>query len=432
MIFVSRWLLTEADLEALELGAALLGTGGGGNPYIGKLRTREELRRGNQVTIVTLDKLPEDGLVVSLGGIGAPVVGVEKLGKGDECLQALRLIEETVGRRAVALIAAEIGGANAMEPMLTAAQAGIPVVDGDGMGRAFPEVQMMTYLIYGHPATPAAIADEKGNRIVFRDTVDMFWLERFARSIVVDMGGTAGFAIAPMRVDFLKRYAIPGTVSQAVALGQTIQKTKAARKNVADAICREEGGIRLFAGKITGIQREFKGGFVVGEVALEGISAHAGETGRIAIQNENLVFWRDGRMEACVPDLIVNVQLDTGEPITTEMLRYGQRIATLALPAHELLKTPRALAVVGPSAIPTSPTARCRRGTGDEGDVNHRGARGCAALLAAGCENAMTRPRSGGDSEQTGDEGGLSMHVALTNVPNLPLSDHRHCLVGRA
>jgi DUF917 family protein len=351
VIFVSRWLITETDLEALELGAALLGAGGGGNPYIGKLRTREELRRGNRVAIVTLDELPDDGLVVSLGGIGAPVIGVEKFGKGDECLQALRLLEDTVGRRAVALIAAEIGGANAMEPMLTAAQAGIPVVDGDGMGRAFPEVQMMTYLIYGHSATPAAIADEKGNRIIFHDAVDMFWLERFARSIAVDMGGTAGLATAPMRVDFLKRCAILGTVSQAVALGRTIQKARAARENVVNAICREGGGIRLFAGKITDVQRELKGGFAVGGVDLEGLSAHAGETGRIAIQNENLVFWRDGRMEACVPDLIVNVELDTGEPITTEMLRYGQRIATLALPAHELLKTPRALAVVGPAAF---------------------------------------------------------------------------------
>jgi uncharacterized protein len=304
---VSSWLLTEAELEALELGAALLGAGGGGNSYIGKLRTREELRGGNRVAIVTLDELPDDGLVVSVGGIGAPVIGVEKLEKGDECLQALRLIEEIVGRRAVALIAAEIGGANAMEPLLTAAQAGIPVVDGDGMGRALPEVQMMTYLIYGHPATPAAIADEKGNRIVIRDAVDMFWLERFARSIAVDMGGTAGFATAPMRVDFLKRYALPGTVSQAVALGWTIQ-ARAARDNVIDAICRKES-VRLFAGKITNVQRELKGGFAVGGVDIDGLGTHAGEAAHIAIQNENLVFWRNGRMEVCVPDLIVNVEL---------------------------------------------------------------------------------------------------------------------------
>jgi DUF917 family protein len=81
------------------------------------------------------------------------------------------------------------------------------------------------------------------------------------------------------------------------------------------------------------------------------LGTHAGEAAHIAIQNENLVFWRNGRMEVCVPDLIVNVELDTGEPIATEMLRYGQRIATLALPAHDLLKTPRALAVVGPAAF---------------------------------------------------------------------------------
>ena len=343
--------MSEADLEALELGAALLGTGGGGNPYIGKLRTREEMRRGRRVEIVTLDDLPDDGLVVSLGGIGAPVIGVEKFEKGNECYRALRLLEEVVGRPAVALIAAEIGGANSMEPMLTAAQAGIPVVDADGMGRAFPEVQMMTYTIYGHLPTPAAMADEKGNSLVIRHAIDMYWLERFARSIAVDMGGAAGLATAPMRVDFLKRYAIPGTVTQAVALGRTILEARQHRADVIEAVCRREGGQRLFTGKITGVRRELKGGFAVGAVELEGMGAQAGETARIAIQNENLVFWRDGAMQACVPDLIVNLELETGEPITTEMLRYGQRIATLALPAHELLKTPEALAVVGPAAF---------------------------------------------------------------------------------
>jgi DUF917 family protein len=30
--------------------------------------------------------------------------------------------------------------------------AGIGVVDGDGMGRAFPEMQMTTFSIYGHIA----------------------------------------------------------------------------------------------------------------------------------------------------------------------------------------------------------------------------------------------------------------------------------------
>ena len=91
-------------------------------------------------------------------------MGVGTVGEGGECLRGLRSVEQEVGRRVDALISAEIGGANYMEPMLTAAQAGLPVVDGDGMGRAFPEMQMITWSIYGQRSTPAAMADEKGNQ----------------------------------------------------------------------------------------------------------------------------------------------------------------------------------------------------------------------------------------------------------------------------
>ncbi len=113
--------VTLEDLDAIEIGAAILGTGGGGNPYIGKLRCREELRKGRKIPIIPLDELPDDALVVSLGGIGAPVVGVEKIEEGEECLRALRAVEQEVGRKVDALISAEIGGANSMEPMLTIA-----------------------------------------------------------------------------------------------------------------------------------------------------------------------------------------------------------------------------------------------------------------------------------------------------------------------
>ena len=69
----------DEDLDAIEIGAAILGTGGGGNPYIGKLRCREELKKGRKIPVIPLSELPDDAFVVSLGGIGAPVVGVEKI-----------------------------------------------------------------------------------------------------------------------------------------------------------------------------------------------------------------------------------------------------------------------------------------------------------------------------------------------------------------
>ena len=343
--------VTDADLDAIEIGAAILGTGGGGNPYIGKLRCREELKKGRRIPVIPLAELPDDALVVSLGGIGAPVVGVEKIEEGEECLRALRAIEKELGVKVDALISAEIGGANSMEPMLTAAQAGLPVVDGDGMGRAFPEMQMCTWSIYGHREAPGAMADEKGNIVVIRNTPDDVWLERIARSVVVAMGAAAGLATQPMRGDFVKRAAVPNTITQALNLGRAVLHAHQTNADPVQTVINQERGKLLMTAKITDLQRHLKGGFAVGHMTLEGFGDFLGDNGRIDLQNEFLVFWRHQKVEVCTPDLIVVLDSDTGLPITTEMLRYGQRIAVLGLPAHPLMRSPEALKVVGPAAF---------------------------------------------------------------------------------
>ena len=343
--------VTDVDLDAIEIGAAILGTGGGGNPYIGKLRCREELKKGRRIPVIPLAELPDDALIVSLGGIGAPVVGVEKIEEGEECLRALRALEKELGVKVDALISAEIGGANSMEPMLTAAQAGLPVVDGDGMGRAFPEMQMCTWSIYGHREAPGAMADEKGNIVVIRNTPDDVWFERVARSVVVAMGAAAGLATQPMRGDFVKRAAVPNTITQALNLGRAVLHSHRTNSDPIQTVINQERGKLLMTAKITDLQRHLKGGFAVGHMALEGFGDFRGDTGRIDLQNEFLVFWRDDKVEICTPDLIVVLDSDTGLPITTEMLRYGQRVAVLGLPAHPLMRSPEALKVVGPAAF---------------------------------------------------------------------------------
>ena len=295
--------------------------------------------------------MPDDALVVSLGGIGAPVVGVEKIEEGEECLRALRAIEKELGVKVDALISAEIGGANSMEPMLTAAQAGLPVVDGDGMGRAFPEMQMCTWSIYGHREAPGAMADEKGNIVVIRNTPNDVWLERIARSVVVAMGAAAGLATQPMRGDFVKRAAVPNTITQALNLGRAVLHAHQTNADPVQTVINQERGKLLMTAKITDLQRHLKGGFAVGHMALEGFGDFLGDNGRIDLQNEFLVFWRHEKVEVCTPDLIVVLDSDTGLPITTEMLRYGQRIAVLGLPAHPLMRSPEALKVVGPAAF---------------------------------------------------------------------------------
>ena len=48
------------------------------------------------------------------------------------------------------------------------------------------------------------------------------------------------------------------------------------------------------------------------------------------------------------PDLITVLDAETGEPITTEGLRYGFRVVVLGIPSHEQWRSPRGLELVGP------------------------------------------------------------------------------------
>jgi DUF917 family protein len=339
------------DIRALEIGAAILGTGGGGNPRIGRLRTEQLLKAGKTITLMPLSDLADEDIVVSVGGIGAPVVGIEKIERGDECYRAMRAVEQAIGKPVTAVISGEIGGANSMEPMITAAQAGLPVVDGDGMGRAFPELQMCTFFVYGLHPSPAAVADEKDNVVVFTNVKDMFWLERLARTVTVAMGATAGYATPPMRGEFVRRVSVPGTVTQAIDLGLAVLQARAEKSSPVRTILRACRGVPLFEGKIVDVDRRLARGFAVGRATLDGLGEHAGSILTIDLQNENLIAIRDGVAVATVPDLICIVDLESGEAITTEVLRYGLRVAVLGLPCHDLMRTPEALRVFGPRAF---------------------------------------------------------------------------------
>ena len=84
---------TEDRLDDLAVGAAILGTGGGGNPYVGKLLARAALREHGPVTIVEVDELDDDALVVPSAMMGAPTVLVEKLPQGDEAVRAFEALQ---------------------------------------------------------------------------------------------------------------------------------------------------------------------------------------------------------------------------------------------------------------------------------------------------------------------------------------------------
>jgi hypothetical protein len=343
-------LVTLDDTLALALGAGILGTGGGGNTYIGRLMLENELRtRGVPVRVINADDVPDEALVCAVGTMGAPTVGVEKLMHGGEFVTVVRALEAHLRQPFAALLIGEIGGANALKPLIAGLQLGLPIVDGDGMGRAFPELQMDTFSIGGLSLTPFALGDNHGN-VVILDHVDApTRAESYARSLTIEMGGSAALAMPTLRGRDMKAHLIRGTLGLAHRLGAAVLEARRAGDDPAEVAAALGHGQVLFRGKIADVERRTVAGFARGRMTLAPFGS--GETMEIVFQNENLVAWLGGEVVCTVPDLISILSLDDGEPIGTEMLRYGLRVAVIGLPAPRELKTEAALALVGPAAF---------------------------------------------------------------------------------
>jgi DUF917 family protein len=158
------------DFPDLARGATLLGTGGGGDPTVGRLLVQEALGEFGRVTVLDPDELDDDAVVIPTALMGAPSVLIEQLPNGREAQLALEALEAHLGVRAAATMPIECGGVNSMIPFAVSAASGLPVVDADGMGRAFPELQMETFAVYGVNGSPLAIVDKSGHSAVI-DTV---------------------------------------------------------------------------------------------------------------------------------------------------------------------------------------------------------------------------------------------------------------------
>ncbi|MFQ6016208.1 MAG: DUF917 domain-containing protein [Anaerolineae bacterium] len=335
------------NVEDLALGAAVLGTGGGGDPYIGKLMAIQAISEFGPIELYELDEIDDEALIVPSAMMGAPTVMVEKLPKGDEILKAFQALESYLGRKIDYTMSIEAGGLNSTTPLTVAARLGLPMVDCDGMGRAFPEIPMVTHTMYGISATPFAMADEKGNSAIL-NTIDNHWTETLSRSITIDMGCTALIACYAATGKQLKECSVPGTITLAEEIGRTIREAQVAKADVVEAVRGVTGGFEVFRGKISDVERRTVAGFARGEATMEGTDSYSGRTLKIQFQNEHLVAILDGEIVVSVPDLITILDAETGHPITTEGLRYGFRVVVLGIPCTPKWRTPEGLALVGP------------------------------------------------------------------------------------
>jgi DUF917 family protein len=343
-------LIAPDNIEDIALGAAILGTGGGGAPYIGKLLAVEALRQHGPVKLLSPQEVDEESMVVQSAMMGAPTVMVEKLPSGMEVVHAFNAVQAYLGRPLAYATCTEAGGLNSTIPFVVAAHLNIPVIDADGMGRAFPELQMVTPTLHGISATPMALADEKGNSVVLTTTGNV-WAERLARAVCIEMGSSALLAGYAMTGRQLKQSMVWGTLTRAEEIGRALREARVAHRDPVAAVLTATSGFEVFRGKVVDIHRRTTGGFARGEARIDGTDHTEGSQLVVRFQNEYLVAERDGELVVTVPDLIAVLDYETGQPVTTDALRYGFRVAVAGIPCDGRWRTPEALELVGPRSF---------------------------------------------------------------------------------
>lgn len=333
------------EIEWMLRGLGILGTGGGGDPDTwGASIIDADLAKGRVYQLVNPEEVGEDALVVSGGYLGSVADDraldrvVDEWEKCFELEGALREMETLLGRRIDYLVPFEMGGGNTPVILSAGARLGIPVVDGDALGRAAPETQMTSFIGHGLKLMPMPLVDSKGTIVIVKKSNDIFFPDAVGRFVVSTKRGLVANSHYPMSGAQLKRSVIPNTITKAIDLGRFVISLTGEPEDRLTSLSEYLKGLPLVWGKVTDVNGENRGGFYLAHVCIKGLGTFKGHIVDLTIKNEVMCARLDGRPAVIFPDLVLLVTPDTNKGVMTPDIREGQELLLLAVPCHARLR----------------------------------------------------------------------------------------------
>ncbi|WP_049568451.1 DUF917 domain-containing protein [Nonomuraea sp. SBT364] len=309
-------------LPAFARGCAVLGSGGGGPVAISRAAAMQALEDHGPVSVVQPGDLAPDTLVMPVGTAGSTAVMSERICGVNEPVHLRAKVEELFGAPVGAVMASEIGGANGCLAVAWAAVTGLPLVDADGMSRAFPGMDQTVMELHGVPPTPAVVCDERGRTVVIENVTGR-WLERLVRSALEAFGGQMATSEYILRGAQVATCTALGSVTRALRLGTSLPEP-------------------LITGKVAE---------TAGSILVEGLGRDLGRLARIEAGSEFHAVIEDGTPLALVPDVIALLDTRTEEVLRVEQIRYGLRVSVVTVPCDPIWHTPGGLRLAGPAAF---------------------------------------------------------------------------------
>jgi len=317
------------------LGGALLGGGGGGSLKEGEKLGELSLAVGIP-TLISLDELQDDAILVTVSGVGAPAAKESYL-KPIHYVKAIQFIEEA-GVKIDGLITAENGGNATLNGWFQSAVLGIPVVDAPCNGRAQPTILMGSMGLHkckGYVSRQAAVGGnpDKDRYLEIYVVTSIVEASRITRQASVRAGGSVGIARNPVTVKYARKNAAVGGISQAIELGKIMREAKEkGPEYMIERAVEFLRGRKVMEGKIQSVKLKTIGGFDVGNVTVRDEK----ELYELTFWNEYMCLEKEGQRIGTFPDLIATVNLETGVPLPTAEVREGQSVAILHVPRQEL------------------------------------------------------------------------------------------------
>jgi uncharacterized protein len=337
-------------IEDLVVGTTILGTGGGGSPQVGREVLESDLKAGRRLRIVNLDEISDESLLVSpyyIGSVAPDVRPSKKVTIADPFALALESVERYFGRKVAATAATELGGGNTAAALHVASQLGIPMVDGDLLGRAGPELHQSTTHVFGASMAPSVVVSETGNVVFIERYADIDDYESLARYVAVLAGGHAAVIDTPLTKSTASKILIKDTISRSIAVGKAVRQALQDRHDPVDAVRNILGGWLLFRGTVEKYEWRNERGFLFGDVTLSGNKEWQGQSLRSWIKNEHIFAWLGSKPIVMPPDLIMFLD-HSGHGITNDALKSGLEVSVVAAKAPEVWRTAKGLEFFGP------------------------------------------------------------------------------------
>ncbi len=346
-------LFTKEMVRPLYYGSLFNACGGGEYSDHLPLLVERFIEENGPISCISLDDFPDDGIALSVGIMGSMLESSLQTGK--EGVQVVSRLCEQLDITYDAIFTIEASSLNVLFPILIAGMLKTPIIDGDCMGRAFPEFQMTTAEAIGEKIAPMSIVTPKGEYYYFDDLENLLF-EVQAREIVSHENGIAYFAGFPLEAKRLKSVILPKTLSFTYEIGFCFLKPSSYARLLEDIIEVTKNSIygsaiELFVGTITSIEPTHDGGRVWTNISLDGVGAYQNSKFSILSQNEALIAFRDNQIAAMVPDLITLIDMRTLRPLSNISLHAQMKVAVLGIPVPVRLKSKAMLTILGPACF---------------------------------------------------------------------------------